>query len=191
MYAVSLLPREYVESRSAAKKGKLAMLACITLVVVLAFTLAILNMMSASLNQELESLKNSNDVMARRIGALKTVEELMDDVTYLSEKVSNLSASYPEWDAIIPRMGNALPPTVFLTSLKAEFKEGKTSIVIEGRAPDHKTVTGMIESLSGNPEFGEITCSFSKADPSSGNIQFELNIPVIYANKLQNGGNGT
>jgi Fimbrial assembly protein (PilN). len=188
MYAVSLLPKEYVELRNASRRGKILLLAGITLIAALILALVILNLVSASLNQELESIRNSSDVLRERIEDLRPVEKMLNDVTALTSQVASIASSYPEWDSIIPEIGNAIPPTVFLTGLTADYSEGKATVVIQGRAPDHKTVSDIIDSLSEIDDFGEITCSFSTLDSTSGNIQFELNIPVNLTANVQTGG---
>jgi len=188
MYAVSLLPKEYVELRNASRRGKILLFTGITLIAALALAFIVLNLVGASLNHELESIRNSNDVLLGRIEDLRPFEEMMNDVTALTSQVASITSGYPEWDSIIPEIGNAIPPTVFLTGLTADYSEGKATVVIQGRAPDHKTVSDTIDSLSEIDDFGEITCSFSTLDSTSGNIQFELNIPVNLTANVQTGG---
>ena len=192
MYAVSLLPREYQETRLATKRSKILLMASIIAIGALTIALIVLNLIGASLNQELEALKTTNEVMIQRIDTLRPVEVLMNDVTALSAQVIQVMGDHPEWEAIIPKIGNALPPNVFLTNLIAGFAEedGQTVVVILGRAPDHITVSGLIEDLAAIDGFGEVTCSFSAADSSSGNIQFECTIPIDMGIKLQSGGSG-
>jgi Tfp pilus assembly protein PilN len=185
MYAVSLLPREYQETRLATKRSKILLMASIIAIGALTIALIVLNLIGASLNQELEALKTTNEVMIQRIDTLRPVEVLMNDVTALSDQVIKVMGAHPKWESIIPKIGNALPPNVFLTSLTAGYAEDENVIVILGRAPDHITVSGTIEELTAVDGFGEVICSFSTTDSSSGNIQFELMIPLETGIKVQ------
>ncbi len=189
MYAVSLLPREYQETRLATKRSRILLMVSIIAIGALAIALIVMNLIGANLNRELEALKTANEVMIQRIDTLRPVEVLMNDVTALSAQVTQVMDTHPEWEAIIPKIGNALPPNVFLTSLTAGYagEADENVIVILGRAPDHNTVSATIENLTAIDGFGEVTCSFSTTDSSSGSFQFELIIPLETVVKLESG----
>ena len=113
MYAVSLLPREYQETRLATKRSRILLMVSIIAIGALAIALIVMNLIGANLNRELEALKTANEVMIQRIDTLRPVEVLMNDVTALSAQVTQVMDTHPEWEAIIPKIGNALPPNVF------------------------------------------------------------------------------
>lgn len=160
----------------------------IIIVAALAMALIILNVVASSLNQELESIRTGNEIMVQRIDALKPVEKLLNDVGTLTALVAVISDVSPEWEAIVPEVGNVLPPDVYLTSLTAGYSEGAGTLVITGRAPDYERVSGLMGSLSELDGLGEITCKFSAADSADGNIQFQLSIPIDAGVRFQAGG---
>jgi len=194
MYAVRLLPQEYQETIIAARKNRRLLLVECIIAAVLAVAVIVLNLVNSVLNQELSSLRSANDMVFQRIESLKPVETLQSQVQALSKQMDEALGTCPDWGEILPMVGNALPPNVFLTDLQAGYANGASAIVMTGFAPDHDTVSRLMSNLADISALGEITCRYSTAETGSrnvyGGIQFELTITVIIPITNLTGGSG-
>jgi len=189
VYAVRLLPQEYLQIRNTARRSKMTLIVLIASVAVFAAALIITGLIRASLHREYEALKTSNEMMMQRIESLKPVESMQNEINTLKQKVSQALKICPDWDLYIPALGNAIPPNIFLTKLTARYADGKSNVALNGRAPDQGAIYTMIAYIENVPGVSHVTCSRATEDTSSGNIEFELNIQLNTISGAQTEGN--
>lgn len=179
MYAVSLLPLEYRNYQSTLKRNDrfvfIGLIAALASLVVLVTSIAI----SSIYDGELERIKKDNKEIVKQIDELKPFEVLQAQVTDMLVQINEAAGLSPSWENVIAEIGNAVPATVGISSMTADYSDGVGKIIITGIASDHNEVSILLQNLSKINGLGEIGCIFSTKSDASNETGFEIDIASL------------
>lgn len=179
MYSVSLLPLEYRNYQSVLKRNDrfifMGLIAALASLAVLVTAIAI----SSIYDGELKRIKSDNEEIVKQIDELKPIEALQTQVADMLAMINLTAGLSPSWENIITVIGNAVPPSIGITSISADYSDGIGKIIITGSASSHEYVSVLLKSLSKVNGFGEISCIFSVKSDASNDIGFEIDITSL------------
>jgi len=113
-----------------------------------------------NLNQEFASLKAQNQVLLKKIGKIKDLDRLREDVTRKLELVDSLQKGRFRSLENLLALSEAIPDAVWLKS--AADKGG--SLVLEGFGDSNKAVANFMRALDKSPRFADVRLKLIQRD---------------------------
>jgi len=179
MYSISLLPYEYKIHNLKAKKKNIGLLLATGIMGVLFLAYTILSVYASGKTAELNGIRAEYAAVEAQIEKMGDIKIFYDEVGVLSKEVTAAAGSNPDWSLLISSIGNSVPESVILRSMKFNYQGSSGECVILGTGKDHGAVSGWLKKLGDTEGIGEINCKFSSLSGNYDSVEFELSFLIL------------
>lgn len=180
MYSISLLPYEYKMLNTKARKKNINLLLAIGAMGILFVVYLILTVYASGKTAELSGIRAEHKAVEAHIAKMGDIKVINDEVGLLIDDVMSAAGSSPDWNQLIAAVGNSVPDSVSLSSIKLNYQGGSGECVIQGTGLSHQSISDWLKKLEDTSGIGETKCKFLSQSVSSGNsVEFELSFPIL------------
>lgn len=124
------------------------------------------------LRKDIERLKQEREQIIRNQAGPQGQGPILEIQTLLEKA--------PSWSSVLNSVTQALPPRVWLASLKSAAKEGspsKKEIIINGQAKNAQVLASFLTRLEKNPDFEKVVLTTS-SEEAGGLFQFTISCDI-------------
>jgi hypothetical protein len=153
---ISLLPAEHRIQQKTNRRFSIYIVVLIMvslLFVVNLIGLIINNIYSTS---NLNSIKEQKQTIEQRISLLQKYSDIKANIGELVKKYNKAAGSDPNWKMLIGNIGNALPDTATIDSMRFDYRDGTGTITMIGWTYTFFDISNAVIELQKVPEINNI-----------------------------------
>ena len=173
---ISLLPSEYKRQKQLTRKINISTIAMFILVLVLAFTYLIIQILSTVPKAELTFLQNECTKHDAEISSLLEYNELAEQIQNTYVYTKKTAGNQPDWISLLVAISQTLPEGIQISEINTgTANDSNNAISVNGVSKDHETTALWVKELKLREEFTDVNIEFSYTTPIS-TTEFRINL---------------